>query len=620
MEWTVERLVETARAALGDAKLIVVANREPFVHVFDRRPPVEDDDEPTAPANANGTGIAHANGHSNGNGNGLAIAEAPAEPAALRIRCQRPAGGVVTALDPVMRAVGGTWIGHGSGEADRLTADAHGRLAVPPEKPSYTLRRVWLSKEEEAGYYCGFSNEALWPLCHIAYTRPKFDESDWKHYREVNRKFADAVLEEAAGGPAVVFVQDYHFALLPRMLRDARPDLTVMQFWHIPWPNREAFRVCPWQEEILDGLLGNDLLGFHTRLHANNFLDTVDRVIESKVDMDRSCATRGGKVTKVVAQPISIDPAATPPDAEDERRRRRKLRIGDRAVIIGVDRVDYTKGIPERLAAVERLIERRPDLAGKFCFVQVGAPSRTDIPAYKRLGEEVEARAATINARYGDPAGGWRPVILLREHHSAADVFALYRMSAVCVVSSLHDGMNLVAKEYVAAREDLRGALVLSRFTGAAEELTDALLVNPFATDEFADALAAALTMPEEEQERRMKRMRERVGEYNIFRWSGRLLTEAGQIAEARAAEIKAAEAQAAAAAAMAAAVATAATATATATLNEDDSRIIAGGAIPTAPLLTDAGPLLTRSPLVPVSAPVPVPLPRTPARTAGAV
>jgi trehalose 6-phosphate synthase len=490
MVWTRERLEEVARTRLGGAKLVVVANREPFSHVHDG----ED------------------------------------------IRCIRPASGLATALDPVLQACSGTWVAHGSGDADRAVVDERGRVAVPPENPAYLLRRVWLSKEEEQGYYYGFANEALWPLCHIAYTRPRFDAGDWEQYRRVNQKFADAVLDEVKGEPAVVFVQDYHFALLPRMLKDARPDLVVLHFWHIPWPNREVFRVCPWQEEILDGLLGNDLLSFHIQYHCNNFLDTVDRALESKVDMERFAVTRGGKITYVRPQPISIDPdLAAAPAREDamreERRLRKRLGLRDQAVLVGVDRVDYTKGIPERFRAIDRLLTLHPELKRKFSFVQVGAPSRTHIPTYRRLNEELDALVEEINWRHGNHT--WRPIVYLNEHHNPEQVYALYRIAAGCVVSSLHDGMYLVAKEYVAARSDLRGVLILSHFTGAAQELADALLINPYHVDQFAEALRVALAMPEEEQERRMRRMRQQITDNNIYRWAGMLLSEAAKLADA---------------------------------------------------------------------------------------
>jgi trehalose 6-phosphate synthase len=489
MAWSKERLEEVARTRLEGARLVIVANREPYLHRYDG-------DE---------------------------------------VRCIRPVSGLTTALDPIMQACGGIWVAHGNGDADRRVTDERGRLRVPPERPTYTLRRVWLSRREEEGYYFGFANEALWPLCHNAYTRPRFDVRDWEQYRRVNQKFADAVLEEIEGEPAVVFVQDYHFALLPRLLRDARPDLVVLQFWHIPWPNREVFRICPWQEEILDGLLGNDLLSFHIQYHCNNFLDTVDRALEAKLDMERFAVTRGGRATYVRAQPISIDPdlesayAAKEVPGED---RRLLLRLRNQRVLLGVDRVDYTKGIPERFRAVDRFLTLYPDWKGKMCLVQIGAPSRVHIPVYRRLNEELQALAEEINWRHGDDA--WQPIVLLNENYAQERVYPFYRLAAACVVSSLHDGMNLVAKEFVAARDDLRGVLVLSRFTGAAQELSDALLINPYAVDDFAEALRTALEMPEDEQERRLRRLRQQVADNNVYRWAGMLLSEAGKLVQTR--------------------------------------------------------------------------------------
>ena len=496
MAWTKQQLVNTVRERLGDAKLVVVANREPYIHSYEGE----------------------------------------------EIRCVRPASGLTTALDPVMRACGGVWVAHGGGSADRATVDRFDRVAVPPADPLYTLRRVWLSKAEERGYYYGFSNEALWPLCHVAYTRPRFDSRHWQHYQRVNQKFADAVLEEVGDEPAAVFIQDYHFALLPRMLKDRREDLVVAQFWHIPWPNREVFRVCPWREEILDGLLGNDLLSFQVQYHCNNFLDTVDRAIEARVDMDRFSVTRNGRTTLVRPQPISIDPDAVqallPPAIEGmEYNLRKKYGLRDRKLLIAVDRVDYTKGIPERFAAVDRLLERYPDMKGRFSLMQIGAPSRVHIDDYRRLNEQLDAMAEEINWRHGQDF--WRPIIFINEHYGPERIVPLYRIAAGCVVSSLHDGMNLVAKEFIAARDDEQGVLVLSQFTGAARELSDALLINPYGVDEFADALRAALTMSPEEQQLRMRRMREQVVENNVYRWAGELLAEAGRMVDSRLADLE---------------------------------------------------------------------------------
>ena len=491
MAWTRERLETTVRQRLGDAKLVVAANREPYIHVH------QDD----------------------------------------AIQCLRPASGLTTALDPVMRACGGVWVAHGSGDADRVMVDSQNRVSVPPEDPSYTLRRVWLTQREERGYYYGFANEAIWPLCHIAYTRPRFDSDDWEQYVRVNGKFAEAVLSEVDDGPAVVFVQDYHLALLPRMLKDARSDLVVVQFWHIPWPNCEVFRVCPWQEQILDGLLGNDLLGFHIQHHCNNFLDTINLSLEAKVDWEHFSVTRGGRTTRVRPYPISIDPEMVQSSlsfdgVEAERAIRRRLGLRNERILVGVDRLDYTKGIPERFAAVDRLLERHPEWKGRFCFVQVGAPSRVHIPVYRRLSEELKSLADEINWRHG--GGDWRPILFIHEHYDSDQVFELYRMADGCVVSSLHDGMNLVAKEFVASRDDQQGVLILSQFTGAARELTGALQVNPYAADQLADAMHAALAMPPDEQRQRMIRMQRQIHDHNIYRWAGMLLSDASRLIELR--------------------------------------------------------------------------------------
>jgi trehalose 6-phosphate synthase len=448
-----------------------------------------------------------------------------------RIEVSRPASGLVTALEPVMRACSGTWIAYGSGSADREAVDAHDRVAVPPGKPAYSIRRVWLTPEEEAGYYFGFANEGLWPLCHIAHVRPTFRSGDRERYMEVNRKFADAVVEEAKTPDPIVLVQDYHFALLPRMIRDRLPEATIITFWHIPWPNPEAFGICPWGKELLDGLLGSSILGFHTRFHCNNFLDTVDRTLEARVDREMFEVTYGGKSTAVKRYPISIE---WPPAEELIRKpvsecradvRKRNHLPPDHFVGIGVDRLDYTKGIVERLLAVERLLEMQPGWIGKFSFVQIAAPSRSKIEEYQELEARVRALAGKINSRFAH--GGVPPILLKVEHHEPPDVYEHYRAADVCCVTSLHDGMNLVAKEFLASRDDDRGVLVLSQFTGAARELPEALIVNPYDIDQCAAALHMALTMPVTEQRDRMRIMRGLIREFNVYRWAGRMLLDA---------------------------------------------------------------------------------------------
>jgi trehalose 6-phosphate synthase len=448
-----------------------------------------------------------------------------------------PASGLVTALEPVLRSCDGTWIAHGSGEADREAVDRHDRLRVPPDKPEYTLRRVWLTKKEEQGYYYGFSNEGLWPLCHIAHARPLFRTSDWESYQEVNRKFADAALEEMAGTERpLLLVQDYHFALLPRMVKEARPDVRVAIFWHIPWPNPEAFGICPWQRELLDGLLGADLVGFHTQSHCNNFLETVDGALESRIEWERFAVKRLGHRTFVRPFPISVDGREMQADPGDlavspyELRSSLLKNLGIEASFlgIGVDRIDYTKGIIERFRGVERLLEKYPAYAGKLTFIQIGAPSRTTIPRYHDLFEEVQTEAARINARF--QRGNWKPIALLTRHHSHKEILPYYRAADFCMVTSLHDGMNLVAKEFVAARGDDGGALILSQFTGAARELRDAIVVNPYDTDQLADAIRTALEMDPDERSEHMRRMRRIVKEHNVYRWAGSLIAELAEI------------------------------------------------------------------------------------------
>jgi trehalose 6-phosphate synthase len=486
--WTAERLRNLLHTQLHGDQVIVVSNREPYIH----------------------------------------------EHGADGIVVKRPASGLVTAVEPVMRACSGTWIAHGSGGADRAVVDAQDRVAVPPGHQDYWLRRIWLSPEEEQGYYYGFANEGMWPLCHVAHVRPVFRESDWEAYRAVNQRFADAVVAEARSHDPVVLVQDYHFALLPAMIRERLPQATILTFWHIPWPNPESFGICPWRREILQGMLGSTILGFHTRFHCKNFLETVDRYLEARIEHEHSIISYGDKETFVESYPISIEwptPDATADwPSGDECRRRVIERMGlpaNACIALGVDRFDYTKGILERLNAVERLLEKWPHWVDRFVFVQVASPTRSMLDEYRHFRERVEGLVGRINARFGRP--GYQPVHLLAEHHEHDALLELYRACNVCVVTSLHDGMNLVCKEFVAARDDEQGVLILSRFAGAARELTEALIVNPYHVEETADALNCAATMSPAEQRERMASLRTTVGEFNVFRWAGRMLADAGR-------------------------------------------------------------------------------------------
>jgi trehalose 6-phosphate synthase len=448
-----------------------------------------------------------------------------------QIEVQRPASGLVTALEPIMRACSGTWIAHGSGSADREAVDEQDRIAVPPDHPAYQVRRVWLTPEEEAGYYYGFSNEGLWPLCHVAHVRPTFRSADWEQYLRVNRKFSHAVVAEAKTRAPIVLVQDYHFALLPKLIREQLPDAIIIAFWHIPWPNPESFSICPWADEILAGMLGSSILGFHTQFHCNNFVDTVDRCLEARVNRESFTVSFGGKLTAVRRYPISI---AWPPEPEMVQRPVADCRNRIRQMLgvppghmlgVGVDRLDYTKGIMERFRAVERLLELNREWIGRFTFVQVAAPTRSGIEEYRHHEAQVREFAARVNERFG--AGGLPPIVLKVAHHEPKEVYEYYRAADLCFVSSLHDGMNLVAKEFVAARDDNRGVLILSEFTGASRELADALIVNPYDADQCAAALLLALTMPEDEQRDRMRLMRALIAEFNVYRWAGRMLLDA---------------------------------------------------------------------------------------------
>ena len=447
---------------------------------------------------------------------------------------QVPASGMVTALEPIIRACSGVWVAHGSGTADREVVDLHDRVSVPPSDPAYTLRRVWLDEEEENGFYFGFSNEGLWPLCHLAYVRPSFREADWRQYQAVNRKFADVVLKEARTDHPVVFVQDYHFALLPAMVRQCIPEATVVLFWHIPWPNAETFGVCPWKEELLSGMLRADILGFHTRYHCQNFLETVDRYIECQIDREHMTVTIQGHVCRVAPYPISIEwpPRWLEglPSAEDcTRAVRQRFGLADDVRIgVGVERWDFTKGIVERFLAIEQLLEQDPSWRGKVTLLQVAAPTRSKLPAYRLLKQETEETAERINRIYGTER--WKPIVLIGEHQEPTQVFELYRAADFCLVNSLHDGMNLVAKEFVAARDDHDGVLILSTFAGASRELIEALLVNPYDLSETAAAIRQALRMDRDERRERMRLMRRTVKENNVYRWAGRMLMDAARV------------------------------------------------------------------------------------------
>ena len=482
LAWTPDTLRTILREDLRGQEVIVVSNREPYIHVRQ--------------------------------GDAIAV--------------RRPASGLVTALDPVMRACSGTWVAHGGGSADREVVDRRDRVAVPGERPAYHIRRVWLTPEEEAGYYYGFANEGLWPLCHIVHERPQFRADDWEHYRAVNARFAATLLEEMEKAESpIVLAQDYHFALLPQIIKQSRPDARVALFWHIPWPNSEAFGICPWQEEILLGLLGADLIGFHTQFHCNNFLETVERTIEGRIDWENFTVVRGQHRTWVRPFPISVAPDEAE-EAIDRAALRAELGISTEWLGVGVERVDYTKGLPERFRALRRFFERWPEYRRRVTFVQIASLSRTRIPRYRALQDELREAVRSINEELGDR--GWQPIVYRERHHDHNEIRRYYRAADFCMVTSLHDGMNLVAKEYVASQDDDDGSLILSRFTGASRELRDAYVVNPYDVEDMAAAIHDAITADPVERRSRMRRMREHVREYNIYGWAGLLVAELARI------------------------------------------------------------------------------------------
>lgn len=479
--WTSGRLKEEIKVILQNKQLIVVSNREPYIHVRDGK----------------------------------------------QINCITPASGLITAMEPILKACGGLWIASGTGDADKDTVDDNDKIQVPPEEPKYTLKRIWLSKEEDVHFYYGFSNEGIYPLCLIAHTRPIFRIEDWHYYKQVNGRFAKAVVEETKNEDfPFILIQDYHFALLPEMIRKIKPEARIAIFWHIPWPNPESFGICPWQNEILKGMLGADLIGFHTQYHCNNFLETVNSALESRVQWANFSVKRAGHTTLVKPFPIGIDVSLKDFEVIEKKENLSKLLetygIAAQYVGVGVDRIDYAKGLKEKFLAIERFFEMNPSYIGKFTFVQIGAPSRTFLKSYTDMTETLEKEAERINLRFKQR--NWKAILFLARHHSHEEIKPYYSSSNFCMVSSLHDGMNLVAKEFIAARTQNDGVLILSRFAGAAHELKGALIVNPYDTEEMAEAIKNALEMSSDDQHARMEPMRQEILKHNIFWWAASLL------------------------------------------------------------------------------------------------
>ncbi|MFA6526629.1 MAG: trehalose-6-phosphate synthase [Candidatus Buchananbacteria bacterium] len=476
--WTEERLKEFFKAYLKDRQIFVISNREPYSHSVSNN----------------------------------------------KIAWQVPASGMITALEPILEACGGTWIAHGSGNADKQTVDNHDKIKVPPDEPKYTLKRVWLTDKEVNGYYNGFSNEALWPLCLLAHNRPLFRKQDWLTYQEVNGKFLQALLVEIKDVQnPLILVQDYHLALLPQMIKASRPDAEVGLFWHIAWPSAEVFSICPWRKEIISGMLGADMVGFHTQQHCNNFLDTVNKEIEAITDFEDFSVTRENHTTYIKPFPISVAfTNSSKNDAIPKSAILENLGLTTEFLGVGVDRLDYAKGILEKFKGIEFFLDLHPDYIGKMTFLQIASPTREGVLKYRQFAEDVTNEADRINNRFGKD--GWRPIILLKEYYSHKDIFPIYRAANFCLITSLSDGMNLVAKEFAAARNDGSGVLILSQFAGAARSMKGALVINPYSAEETAAAIHEALTMPAAEQQHRMQKMRDMVKNYNIYRWAAEFL------------------------------------------------------------------------------------------------
>ncbi len=481
--WNRNTVLDLVKEKLKDYLFIVVSNRQPYIHKFVKG----------------------------------------------KVECMRGPGGVITALDPVMKELKGLWVSSGSGDADRLVAK-DSKVKVPPEDPSYILKYVWLTKEENVGYYFGYSNQALWPLMHLVFKRPIIREEDWNVYKAVNKKFAQSLYEEIKNEKAIVFVQDYHLTLVSKYLKELKKDVITLLFWHIPWPTYDVFRILPQREEILKGLLSYNLLGFHIRYFCNNFLDAVSNEIESRINRESSSVVYEGNTTLVRDYPISVDFEGTSRIASSDSVKnamdslKEEFGLKGKRIIVGLDRIDYTKGIPERIMGIDKFVELHPEFKEKFIFIQMGEISRIHIAQYKRLNDEINALVEEVNFRHATDS--WKPIVFVRRHLSFSELLAFYRLADVCLVTSLHDGMNLVAKEFVSSRVDNQGVLILSKFTGAARQMKEALLINPYSCKEVAEAIYAAVTMDKDEARKRMKKLRQGVQRNNIWKWIGKILSD----------------------------------------------------------------------------------------------
>ncbi|MBX4197986.1 trehalose-6-phosphate synthase, partial [Candidatus Parcubacteria bacterium] len=446
-----------------------------------------------------------------------------------KITVVRGAGGLITAMEPIIKLNGGLWIAHGRGASDKEVVNEEDKIKMPPGRRQYTLKRLWITKRNLLGWYYGLCNEALWPLCHSVFERPIFRQGDWEAYTAVNQQYADAVLKEIDPDhkeKVVVWIHDYHLALVPQMLREKYPDIIVGHFWHVPWPVAEIFRIFPWDRQVLEGMLGNQLIGFSRHSHCRNFLTSVSKTLEAKVDFDNLTITYNDRVTYVRHFPISIDYQAISYASQKSKRFGKshiKQIVTGRYEFLsfGVERIDYIKGVVERIKAIDRFLEKYPEYQERFVHINVLQPSRTILKRYEQLDQEIETLIETVNFKYA--TSNWQPIHVIKETQTPTELYSLYKSANLMMVTSLAESMNLVAKEYVTAGP-ADGALILSEQTGAADELQDALIVNPYDIEQLADTIKRALEMPKDERKQRMEKLQAAVSKNNVYQWASKFL------------------------------------------------------------------------------------------------
>jgi trehalose 6-phosphate synthase/phosphatase len=468
--------------------------------------------------------------HGNGNGNGSAAASGRlivmSNRAPIRIiregreeRLEPTVGGVGTTFLRLLERNGGLWIAWSGGQ--KIPAPK----LMPPGDPRFKIYFAPLGEQDISEYYHGMCNRGLWPLMHFMTPNCHFSTQHWNRYVRVNETFARIAAEQAQAGD-LLWVQDFHLALVPRLVRKHRHDLPIGIFWHVPFPPEQLMRILPWREEFLEGMLGADVIGFHTASYATHFLNCCNRILHLEVDHKTGQIEAGGRMVTATAFPLGIpadffsDLAASPRVVARAQRIRRSL--GTQVMVLGVDRLDYTKGILERLRGFERFLEQNPGWHRRVTLVLIAVPSRTKVTDYANLKRQLDEQVGYVVGRFSSE--GWVPLRYLYTQFGAEELVAYYRAADVALLTPLRDGMNLVAKEFVASHLADDGVLILSEFAGAAEELTEALLVNPYNSDEIAERLRQAVEMDPSEKAARLRAMRQKVHAHDLERWSENFL------------------------------------------------------------------------------------------------